>query len=324
MKREKTFICLAGIVICVLLFNQGCEEPVHDKSVLALKYAVNDSATYKVETELHQILTYEGDIKDNPNFKGGHDVSIVETTFTQETESIADNGNIIAKITINAIKYKSILKDEMVMDFDSAKDSGALTKLIGKSYKIEIAPDGKLIRIMDNKGIEKAVTDDSVDNKRAQAFLANKSIEQRHGILILPGSKENLLSAGDDWSNENSFNFPLFGLSRYERIYTVKEIEKKNDQQIAVVEMNAIPTTGAIETLQQEEKFNAISNMFDITQTYNGQLKLNLSTGKVEKYSEKLDAEWVFIDPSMSEKKDSAVTSIRMGAIRSYSIEKID
>jgi hypothetical protein len=62
--------------------------------------------------------------------------------------------------------------------------------------------------------------------------------------------------------------------------------------------------------------------MSDNTETYTGELKLDLTGGKIEEYRESLTSEWVIVDPNPKENKQPAV--LKMTAVRSYSIEKID
>lgn len=57
----------------------------------------------------------------------------------------------------------------------------------------------------------------------------------------------------------------------------------------------------------------------DTQQTYTGWLELNLNSGKVQKYSEELQSQWVI------KKKDSEEPdAVKMGVVRSYSLERAD
>ena len=62
--------------------------------------------------------------------------------------------------------------------------------------------------------------------------------------------------------------------------------------------------------------------MSDNTETYTGELKLDLSAGKVEEYRENLTSEWLIVDPNPKENEQPS--ALKMTAVRSYSIEKID
>jgi len=79
------------------------------------------------------------------------------------------------------------------------------------------------------------------------------------------------------------------------------------------------------EKLHKEQVAAALSKMFDNPiDSYTGQLKLDLTTGKVEKYLEKLQSEWVVVDPSVRQQGDKEPDAIRMGAIRLHRLERID
>ena len=62
--------------------------------------------------------------------------------------------------------------------------------------------------------------------------------------------------------------------------------------------------------------------MFDNTETYTGELRLNLTEGKVEKCREELLVEWFIVNPNP--KADEPPAALRMAATRLHSIERID
>jgi hypothetical protein len=65
--------------------------------------------------------------------------------------------------------------------------------------------------------------------------------------------------------------------------------------------------------------------MFENTETYTGELKVDLNAGKVEKCLEILESEWIAVEPTVGQKdgeKEPAV--LTMTAMRLYSLEKID
>ena len=96
------------------------------------------------------------------------------------------------------------------------------------------------------------------------------------------------------------------------------------DNQTAVVRMNAIPSSEQAEDLRKEQAMHAFSDMFDKTQTYTGQLELDLSSGKAQKYSEKLQSQWLVVDPPAEQKDSKEPDAVKMSVVRSYSLERID
>ncbi len=116
----------------------------------ALKFNTGDSATYKVTTEAKQSVKWEGTVPQD--FKGGTNHNMVEMTYNQQVQSVDENGNAVLKITVEALKYLSMRKDELYMNFDNSnvKDpNDPLALLIGQSYTIEMAPTGKVTKVLE-------------------------------------------------------------------------------------------------------------------------------------------------------------------------------
>jgi hypothetical protein len=88
--------------------------------------------------------------------------------------------------------------------------------------------------------------------------------------------------------------------------------------------MNAIPSSETAEQFKEQASMGIFSKMFDNTETYTGQLELDLTTGKTEKYLEKLQSSWVAVDPSIKQEADEGPATLKMSAVRFYSLEKID
>lgn len=293
---------------------------------LALKFAANDLTTYKVITEAEKSVKWEGPMPEKKfDFKGGSTGNKVEMTFTEQIKSVDDNGNAVAQITVRELKYLGKARDNVVLDFDSSRDKDAnnpLHKLVGKSYTIEVSPAGQVLRIIDAGGAQAAVGGSSSSDKTALVLLSPEVIKERHTISALPAADKNQLRTGDSWSGIKSFSFDMMGSKSYEKIYTLKDIKEVNGRQIAVAEMKAVPSSEMAEELHKEQTAGAFSKMFDNTEAFSGKLALDLTAGKVQKYFEKLQTEWIMADPKPDPNKEPAV--LKMAAMRSYSIEKID
>ena len=342
MMSDKIFSWLATAVICSLLLTVGCaptaeeaakpevklEKPIPkavapEAATLALKFTTQDSTTYKLTAQVEMSLKFEGSLATDDKFKDSRNHDRIEMTFTQQIQSVDDNGNAVAKITIEGLKYLSIVKDNTVLDFDSSREknkNSPMAKLIGWSYTIKIAPTGKVTEVIDVKQAQAAVKGSSSANRAALTLLSPDVIKKRHGTLTLPDADKNRLSTGDNWSSIKTFSFGMMGLKSYEKIYTLKEIKDTDRRRIIVVEMNSIPTSAAEDQL---DKAGAFSKMFDNTETYTGELILDLTAGKIEKYLEKLQSEWIAVDPSALE-DDKEPAALKMTAIRLYRLEKID
>jgi len=327
MMSDKVFSCLSVAVVCSLLLITGCAPLGEKTATLALKFTPQDSTTYKVTTQTEKSVKFEGSLPDKTAFKGGCTGNKIEMTFTQQIQNVDDKGNAIAKITIKGLKYSAKVKDNPVLDFDSSREedqNSSLAKLIGQSYTIEIAPTGEIAEVIDVKRARAVVRGISSANKTASKLLSTDVIKERHAISALPVTGKNQLRAGDNWSSIKAFSFGLMGSKSYEKIYTLKEIEDQDGHRIAIVEMNAIPTSEMAEQLHKERTTGDFSKMFDSTETYTGQLKLDLTAGKVEKCLEELRSEWVVAEPTTGQESDKEPAMLKMSVTRLYHIEKID
>ncbi|MHC4659241.1 MAG: hypothetical protein ACYS83_08705 [Planctomycetota bacterium] len=343
MIAEKTLRWFAAVVICSLLLAAGCaptEEPRitevkpgkplpagAEVVTLALKFTPGDSTAYKVMTEGKKSLEFEGSYAKETSLKGGQTRMKVEMTFTQQIQSVDAGGGAVAKITIDELKYFDKGRDGILVDFDSSRETdkrNPLAKLIGQSYTIKITPASQVAQVIDAARARAAVRGRTLAAQRASALVKSDVIKQRHTIAALPAADKNRLGAGDEWSSIRNFSFGMMGAKSYERIYMLKEVKETGGRKIAVVEMNAIPTSEMADELYKEQAANEFLEMFDNFETYTGELKLNLTSGKVEKYVEKLESEWVMIDPLAREGDVKEPAALTMSASRLYSLERID
>jgi hypothetical protein len=348
MISDKISSWLASVVVCSLLLAAGCAPPAEEAAkpevrpeermpkttpekavTLALKFVPQDSTTYKVVTEAQRSIKWEGPLPDESTFKDGRNRNIIEMTFTQQIQSVDDKGNAVAKITIDGLRYYSVIKDNLILDFDNstAKDPNhPLARLIGQSYTIAIAPTGEVTKVIDVKQAQMAARRGSSVPKKALAMLRSTNIKERHGLIHLPPADKNQLCTGDSWSSVKTFSFGLMGSKSYEKIHTLKEIKDEDNRRIATVEMNAIPTTEMAGQLHQQQAAGGFPEGFDSadTYTYTSQLKFDLTTGRVEKYLEKLQSEWIIALPSAEEGDDKEPVVLTMGVTRFYDLERID
>jgi len=326
MMPGKTLSWLASAVICSLLLTAGCAKLAEEGATMALRFAPKDSTTYKLKTQSEQSVKWEGTLPKDGAFQDRRNYNTMEMTISQQIQNIDDEGNATAKITIKELKYFSIYRNDTVLDFDSsrAKDrNNPLAKLIGQSYTIEIAPAGEVTEVIDATRARAAVKGSSSAHKTALALLKPDVIKERHGTLTLPAADKNQLRAGDSWSHVKVFSFGLMGSKSYEKVYTLKEIKDRDNRRIAIGQMNAIPTAEMAEHLHRARTLDMFSKGFDSTETYTGRLKLDLDTGKIEEYFEKLQAEWVIVDPAAKE-GDKEPGVLRIGVTRLYDLKKID
>jgi hypothetical protein len=351
MTSDRTKTCFLAVVVFSLILAAGCavtppdtevstaapveptpqppqppappQPPEPEVADLILKFEPGDATTYRLITEGKRNVTYEGSLANDPAFKGGDTGDKVEMTFSQLIESLNDRGNAVAKITIKELKYQAQVKSDTVLDFDSSREqdqNNALAKLVGQSYTIELTPTGQVTKVIDSKQAQAAVKPDAT----ARRLLESNTIKQRHSVPSLPAAGKNKVRLNGHWSRIKTVDFGMMGAKSYEKIYVLKEIKHQDGGSSAVVEMNAIPTAETADGLHQEQPASAFSKMFDNVEEYTGQLTLDLSAGKVLQYVEKMNSEWLVVDPMAGQQPNKKPDSLRMGAVSLYRIEKVD
>jgi hypothetical protein len=334
MRQVKTcdFAAIAAIWLMFVAF--GCAD--HTKVIPQEKVSIDrtasnpasaDLVTYKVTTDRERGVIWEGPQENKPkSFVGGHSGNKVEMTFTRQIKSVDANDNTIVKITIRELKYLAKVRDKIILDFDSSREKdrdNPLNKLIGQSYTIELNASGKVSNIIDVNDARAAIKGVGISNARAVQLLSPEAIKELHSIPALPPIDKEQLIPEKKWSDIKTFSFGPMGAKSFERIYEIKEIVESDGRRIAVARMNAVPSTEKAKELYKEQSTGVFSSMFDNTETYTGRLRLDLTSGQIEKYNEEFTAEWVVVDP-LATKKEKEPDILRMSATRIHIIEKID
>jgi hypothetical protein len=347
MKSERKLWGLAGLFIMAILFSAGCAEQEKSKKAeqvkpekaepvkvekkveqkaaaqgerLVLKFKAGDLTKYRSTAQIEKSLDFGGEISKDPQFQSGKTGDRVEMDFTQRIESIDKEGNARAKITINQLKYMSKERNVVNLDFDSSreKDKGDdLYKLIGLSYTIRISPKAVVLGVTGGEEINSMVQAGSLSGRAAMNLVSQEVIKKRHTIPPIEDANDSTWKVGDIWKGSKKVSFAQMGTDVFEKIYTFKAIEKKGANRIAVVEMTAIPAT-------RGGSSSMAMNMFDSAKNYSGQLRLDLTGGKVDNYYEKLDSRWVVADPKAVEEPNKEVSTIKMGFLQLQSLERID
>jgi hypothetical protein len=322
--KISTYIFAATIYS--LSFVTGCAQT--QIAGLALRFTPGESTDYKVTTEAQDSIQFEGSLLEDPTIKSKNNQrnqNRTEIIFTQRIKSFDDKGNAITNITITGLKSLSIYQNNTALDFDSSEEkdkNNPLMKLVGQNYTIKISPAGQVISVVDANEARAAVGDNQQTAQKTLMLLSEDEIRKRHSIPALPDVQRNTMQIGDKWSSLSTFSFRQMGPKAYERIYTLKKIENINNRQIAIIEMNAIPSPETAQQGQEEQAMSLISNMFDNIETYTGKLTFDMTAGRIEKYLEKLQTEWIIAEGNPKNNKEPDV--IRLKAVRSYKLEKVD
>ena len=316
MMKTRFFSIASALLISMVILASGCSQTP----------TLANTPAYKVTTETQRRVDWEGNSSNRPDsLSGGQTSNKIEITFNQDILSVDNKGNTVAKITITDLKYILEEKNAIVLDFDYSRAEDKeepLAALIGKSYTIEITSNGMVSKITDINDTLAAVKESSLNNQNALRLLSTDAIKKRHTISALPDTKMSELKEGQTWSKIEAFSFGLMGAQSYEKTYTLEKIEKNGNHLIATARMNAVPSVEKAKELYQEQGTSIFSSMSDNKDIYTGLLKMDLTSGQIEEYSEKLTAEWVIVDPNPQNAEQPA--ALKMTAVQSYSIEKIN
>ena len=339
MRPIRVFRLTTNVAICGLLMVAGCAglseetdqtkiEPVRQEIPveLALTFVPQETTTYRLARENDRSVEWEGPVESKPKgFTGGHTGNRMEMTFTQKIQRVGDEGNAVAQITVTAIKYVTRVKNKITLDFDSSRKEGLphpLGKLIGQSYTIELTSSGDVPKVIDANEARAAVKGNTSGHKLAINLLSENAIMDRHAISALPDANEGPLRPGENWSRVKSFSFDLMGAKSYEKIYTLEEVRDMNGRRIAVVRMNAVPSVEEAKELHKEQATSTFSQMFDNTERFTGELKLDVTDGTVMECREEMLIEWFIVDPNPDD--DERPAALRMTAGRLASLERMD
>jgi len=255
-----------------------------------------------------------------------HSGNRIEMTFAQNIESLDNEGTATAVITIQSLKYFVTSPEGAVIDFDSEREAdkkNALSKLIGQSYKIKIAKNGK-VSILDASAIRKVVKKGSA-MKNARTILSGDQIIKRHQVLALVDSAQGPVKVGDSWTSLASSPVGALKAKTFEKTYQVEQIKSEKGQQIAIISMNAIPSSKRLGDMPEDEPVvGVMAAMFDEQDSFTGRLIINLTNGQILEYNESLDTVWFAAESPEDQKSDKGPDRLTIGFTHVYSIEKID
>ncbi len=288
---------------------------------LALKFKANDLATYKITMAAERSVDFSGEIAKDEQFKSGKTGNHTEMTFSELIESVDANGIATAKITVKALKYLSSVRNQPAIDFDStrtADQNNPLYKVIGQSYTITLNPNGEVYTVTGGEEIKGLVAGNLIENQAGVKLFSQEVIRKRHQVPALQDAKDKNVKVGEKWSGLKTVSFDMMGTNTYEKIYTLQQIDMKNGQEIAIVDINSMPS------IKGEQAGPDLSKIFDKRSVFSGLLQLNLSTGHIEQYIEKLQAEWVIADPTAVQKPEEEPSSLKMGTMELFKLERIN
>jgi hypothetical protein len=311
------FAVTISILLVTLLFH-GCAPEKETK--VAVKPVESGVSTYKTVEVFRKDYLFD---QPTANKKTEKVTELnIEVTYDRSITGIDAEKNTTAEITIKALKYFSTSADAVNIDFDSSRPAdakSAFARLIGQTYTIKVSPSGKVVQVSNLASARDAVKT-GPDARMAKQFLSDESIKRRHEILALPDKDAKSLKVGDTWSRVASSPQGALIPKNYEKVYTVKEITNRDNGRLALIEMSSTPST---KPLGKAGAMEAFESFFDAEDDYTGRLLVDIDTGKVYDYSEKLRSQYTaaeFPDKDQTQQPDV----LKLAFTKGYSIELID
>jgi hypothetical protein len=298
--------------------------PAKGQVKIALKPSVGDLSTYKITTLTRRATKWQGPVPDKAVFEENFNQEQVEMVLKQRIESVDPNGVAVALVTIDGIKCRYSNKNMASVDFDSSRPSDAgnpIMKLIGQTYMIEFNPSNSISAVDHLPQAMMTMKDGTPSGQAGQSILYPESIMERHGAMQLPEPGHEMLKPGQKWSRIKTFAFGKMGLKSYEKMYTLKELREADGRNIAVIDMNTIPSS-EVEPKYRSQQAGVEQKTFDSKDSYTGGGEIDVKTGRIESYHEDLETTWTVALPGKQGDSGEPVV-LNMSASRIYSIERV-
>lgn len=295
---------------------------------MALRPAIGQEHSYKVASEMKRTIKWEGAIPSQNIQQESASSDKLEMIFSRRIEGRDANGGTTAQVTIDGLKYVSVVKNINIMNFDSSAPSEAnspLAKLIGQSYTITIEPNNYISEITNLPRANVLMKGVSSADVIGQNLLSPDSIRSIHSTLILPAASKDNILPGDKWSGIKTFGFGMMGIKSYEKIYTLKDVKDARGDKTALIAMSAIPSSEVEAKFSDQQGKTNSSTIFDTNEVFTGKGEIDLTAGSIKKYNEDLKTNWIAAVPgAVSGSSDvNNLTVLKMTALYSYSIEEI-
>ncbi len=301
-------IVFAGII--GLVFSGGCAQ----------------QSSYKINTQVRWSIKWQGPVPDKAAFDESFNDQRVEMIVNERMQGRDAKGVEVAKVTIDSLKYFSIIKNNTMVDFDSSRKTDVdnpLSKLIGQSYTIAYGPDNNINSVTGLESGRSLLNGNSSSDRAGQGLLTPDEITKLQATLVLPKTGAKELKSQDKWSRIKTFSFGLMGLKSYEKKYSVKEIRDVKGRKIAVIDMSSIPSSEIEEKYRGQQQRADFLKMFDTKETYTGSGEVDLKTGGIESYRENLQASWVAALPAGKQADANEPVVLMMTANHDYEIQRI-
>lgn len=329
MSRKATiWFAVCSLSLVVLMSGcgpqgEGTLAGAGQKADLKLQYAVGDTASYRVESVMRIDYKFEQPSLNKSDVKQTGHAATME--FTQEIESVQEDGSAVAKITIDEVKYTATTKNKVNFDFDSSRaedKNKPFANIIGKSYKLKLFPDGN-VEVIDASAARGSVKS-GYGVQVVKVLLGNERLVNQHKILALPNKEaSSVFKVGQSWEElEASHPGLKWAQKSFAKTYTLTEVSNKGGSKVAKVEMEGTESAEAADGTSRVAGMGMMAGIFDPTESFTGHIVLK--DGKVESYSEKFSGAYVAAEMPANASDDASPDTLTMGFTNSIDVEKID
>lgn len=315
MARLKTAITLVTAV-CLLMISTGCEQQA---AQLHLAFEPDNVHTYRTLNRVEKKYEFIQPALGKEDIKNAG--TVMDMTYDQEIIEVDEQGNAKARITIREVEYVVTSRSGVEYGFNSADSQYAndpMMGLIGQSYVIVIEPNGTARLVSAREAIDALEGQEA--RRRAGQLLSTRSVEFRHSINALPPVDQEPLKVGQSWTVQEKSPQGMLSEKQYEKVYTLKEISQQQDREVAMIDLNvdtgAAPVTGT-------GQMGVFQNMFDIMETYDGHLKMEVQTGTPLEYAEKIEAVYTAVEPT-DQPGEKGPDTLTMGYVKEIFMQKMN
>jgi hypothetical protein len=323
-------------LIAGFLLLSGCSSvaPPEDEPVslappenspvsLALRFKPDQQSTFRATHETARSVEWMGVTpSDGKEFRGGATGQTSVIVFDEKVLSVDPNGEAALEITIKELKFKAIMQDKELVDYDSTQSPSsdtALAALKGQRYVIHMTPTGQVTSSINARAARTALDKKAAQYQMALKLLTDRAIQKRHTLKSLLETPPAPLAPGQTWSVPQTFSFSMMGKRTFTKNYTYKGVEGQGDTRIARVEMNGVPSVSAP---QQDDEGGSFLKMFDNTHQYSGHLDLDVTRGRVRTWTEDMEIKWAYLDASSVDKEgQEEPKSVHMTALENIGLE---
>lgn len=303
---------VAAVIVIGLAIN-GCSSSTQ----MALQMQPGQTGSYEATTTMTKDYKFE-----QPTMKKV-DENQTSTTITlmydQTIADVASDGTAMADIAIRGVRCKTINKNEVRYEFDSADakyQSDAVNGLMGQSYRIAISPIGR-VAVVDANAI-RSVAGSGEGLNLVKKALSDENIIARHQLPLPEKAKS--LAAKQTWTQVIPSPPGLLAPKTFEKVYTVRNA----DENQVVVEMVAKESLSKkADGASASGAMGMFAKMFDSQDEFTGKLILNPAGGCVEHFEETLVSTYTASEMPQNAAADALPDTLMMKLTSGLSVKKI-